>query len=941
MAERIGETQRRPQELANADSLNRFIAEYMALPHSDEQATEQQQKNEGYEKRARKIIRYYTFEALNEEISQELTEKVKQLFRLVRAKKDPNGQPYLASMQEAWIGQLNNDPRSSNRYAKNVDGLAVISLRMAFHIHGDEFGASNESLEGYDERSTLLYLGYFLWCYHTKYATVSSNPEDPVLYGMSQEQFDELARELKQAIEMASKPLRGSDQEKVDWKINIIRGKITEAFAQEQRLLLPGGWAGSPQGHAIFYELIPNKESAMAHQTATLRIYNLGAGANEHKKLGTGHKTRVLPYCDLKGVPRENFLKDVFIKILAELSGRRFFYDQTTKTDYGPNDIYEGFRGLLAPREVSSGAEYIEEEAYKSLQRAGICSWRSLLAFISTRMPKDDYKRFILDIKLQSLRDFANKFFAPKQTDQAPSDDNKASAWNFIDKAARKLSRTLAKSHKLVAPKYLARAIYQLSRIRQKLAATKAQVFSRPLPSIPTQGNPDAEQVVNLHELGHVWLPKPKERESMLMEQPCRFIFKQMRDQLKEQRCLVAKLDLLLEWRDRLGPNEAADQYAFNLALTEAITELPVVPTDPAVLVSPAVAELKALGLLNVEDRYPILVKLGELAKAFFRSSFFCPHIENRQPVTSFITLKILYLQVYLTENFVKEDLTGSTGHLSFKIDKLLEGTIYGDFYLRIDSSKLQEQLKIIYTFFQALRSIPQHCLSFEEDGSYYTEVEFADEYGRPKGQLNKHLLTMFPDIDALKDELRAKVTDFDKLPHSGQGAHLFASEHLPLWFKAIRDSYAYFNILLRHPLSTPSPPDMSDDLQILVKDESSSPSFDGPSFKVRFTSKQVAKDLASLQPEQRKAHLERASSKYEGMFHRIISDALRNSIRADFRDSAFYLQNERALLVYRLGQHGPHLPRQELIELAHIYLEPHTLISEALSYFISIQLRF
>ena len=81
-----------------------------------------------------------------------------------------------------------------------------------------------------------------------------------------------------------------------------LKDAIKNAFETKKAFLIPGGWIGTPSGHAIYYELIPDPDG----KTAYLRIFNTGEGIQEHDKIQMGVKEKV-GYAEWKGILKRNY----------------------------------------------------------------------------------------------------------------------------------------------------------------------------------------------------------------------------------------------------------------------------------------------------------------------------------------------------------------------------------------------------------------------------------------------------------------------------------------------------------------------------------------------------------------------------------------------------------------------------------------------------------
>lgn len=346
-------------------------------------------------KSARRIVKYYLYEAAIGE-KQPVDGKIREIFKKLAIK------------------DLNIDLISRELGGEGFKrvGKSAPTTRMLFHIHADEFGKGSR-LEGMDSASALAYLEAFL--------------KKKGLYGAG----EDLLREIHEG--------RFSG-----------KGEVAEAFKTMKPMLMIGGWAGKPAGHAMYYEVIPTSDSL-----ATVRFYNLGAGSGEHNEGLDGDKVKAACYVELTGVKKGTLLDENTHKILSELRTE----DEKGSRKYSEEDIYQGLINLLEPQSVEGGPATTEE--LKTRQRSGVCAWRSLMAFMFAKLGKEQYKRFICDIKMQSLADSVSAMGTPSKVE-----------WRLLHKSHRKLCRRIEKafSEKVIGEKYYIRVNDKLKKIGAEIA---------------------------------------------------------------------------------------------------------------------------------------------------------------------------------------------------------------------------------------------------------------------------------------------------------------------------------------------------------------------------------------------------------------------------------------------------------------------------------------
>lgn len=312
------------------------------------------------------------------------------------------------------------------------DGLPGVSKKLLFHIHANQFGA-NSSLKGMRFEPLEYLHAYF---------SLLNNPK-----------LQNITDRLAEAIKLDQSLNFGKDAAQ----------KIQEAMAAKKPLLFRGGWTGAPAGHAVYYEIIPDPENS---NKATFRYYNLGAGYDKHGGGTSDYKNRPPAFLDLKGIDLSKFtpqllntLKEIRVHVtLPE--------DSTTPTKYHVGDIYDALRDLLQPEsmstEISEGTSFLMSE-----QQCGICSWRSLLAFVAVNTDQKTYKKFKCDIKIQSLVQRQKILQNERALD--------AEEWRLMKKSVKKLSRSIARLYEkyLIGEAYLNESTKILNPVVSWLKAEK------------------------------------------------------------------------------------------------------------------------------------------------------------------------------------------------------------------------------------------------------------------------------------------------------------------------------------------------------------------------------------------------------------------------------------------------------------------------------------
>lgn len=606
-----------------------------------------------------------------------------------------------------------------------------VDAKLFAHIHADEFGAPSK-YEGNSDATPLKFVTDFL---------LSEKEKGGSVYGLSSEDLELLQNTVYDGI--------GS---------NIDVMAMTKALSQGKPFLILGGWKDARGGHAIYYELIPEKEG-----TLSFRIYNLGAGADN------ASETHGNPIVEWKGISRDKFLAAEIIK--EHLSLTHIGKDQTP-THFDANDVYKGLFTYLEPKEVVVVSPKIDRPL--KLQRAGLCTYRSLLAFLSSRMSDNDFKRLKIDLKIKSLSEFQKKLenegatFSEKQ---------------LLQKSIRKLSRSLIRLRKegIVDDQYLnaslnliERSVYtyygEIKEPRAPISEEKgyeiATLRSLPTPSLMTETKDD-EAVA------------PK------------FLLRQIKDlDLKDPKVLEKIEDLR---KIAMEAWEKGFNHEPHLFFEELIRS---VPDD--VWLGDGISEKEG------QDR---ILLLNQILKDYFKTCFTTPVGSAISPEKIFVLYKMFFLQKELVRQFnpkLIEELSFSMPFRS-KVDTL--------FFMNLtsDERKALKHYQESVMFEGAARNTPGNYYKERGDGSLMYDYSvpcrgngfaifgFELKFSRKKNNtFEDFVINHFPDVLVKEKKTHKNYSIYDI---SKQEGLLIGSAHFPDWFKALRENFLYSSFMLYEPL--------------------------------------------------------------------------------------------------------------------------------------------
>ncbi len=161
---------------------------------------------------------------------------------------------------------------------------------------------------------------------------------------------------------------------------------MAKTMKSQGRLAVPSGWSNPTGGHAMIAEAILEKNG-----TATVRLYNQGAGISNHNSKQEPFRERRGAYLEKRDIPANIVTSAAFWMILTGLR-----HPVQLNEPYSANDLYSWFVHCIPGTIVSS-------EHHILPQRSGSCAFKAILAYLKTKMSEDGYDRFILQFKFGIL----------------------------------------------------------------------------------------------------------------------------------------------------------------------------------------------------------------------------------------------------------------------------------------------------------------------------------------------------------------------------------------------------------------------------------------------------------------------------------------------------------------------------------------------------------
>lgn len=316
----------------------------------------------------------------------------------------------------------------------------MTSEKTLLHLFGDFFGQST-GLEGHSQIEAFKF-------YRDLITSIIEDEWDSAgLYQMR-------AR-LEQAIDLSQLLTADIDRFRNQLKIEL------ERLDPGKSVFMAGGWAGSPSGHALIYEVIRQDDGGL-----TFRLYNTGAGIAKYHVVETVDlKDKVVPYVEISNVSLEKMLARPFLKAWQNLKT-----EIPTSYQWNADDVYDG---LLSHLEGEASTVIYGKEDLMTPQRSGTCIFMSLqVLFYHFNVDKSVSQKIRFKLLAEG---FKNYVISNKETLSFSS-----RSLNLFSKSLEEFSRIATEMHakEIIDDKELYEASKQIKEYRQILKAEK-QVYLR------------------------------------------------------------------------------------------------------------------------------------------------------------------------------------------------------------------------------------------------------------------------------------------------------------------------------------------------------------------------------------------------------------------------------------------------------------------------------
>lgn len=830
---------------------------------------------------AAKTVKNYVFNVDIEEKNNDLSNRINAIYKKLSSL-DGEDKLLVEGIESSWITDPIEDglPKFHRVRKMSSSRNTQAASKMSFHIQANEFGANNKSFEGSTLDLTLGSLAAFL----NERAEQQGFP----IYGLTKEDLDSINGAAQLAVDFTG-----------------VEEKIEQAFATQEALLLPGGWAGAPSGHAMLYEIIPDLDDS---EVATFRLYNLGAGSSAHYGGIVGNKTKRLPYVDFTGVSKKTLFDKNVLSAIRELQKNAFYPGSISKTDYETKDVYQGLLALLKLKpEAIVTHEDSPVESLKTTQYSGVCAWRSPMAYLATKMPKDQYKQLVCDMKLQDLIDRVSA--AHKETFSRNGwwhrlvdfiygkEEVSKGQWRLLEKSHQKLSRTISKAFDqgVVGSQYAQYAAYKLQKLSGKIEEMRDHAF-KPEPQIlkPSKRSWEAEGV-NLECFNMTSQPLHEQLEtasSQMGAQPCSFVYENI------QGCIDLKDTLIIAE----SAMQAGEEQALNIALVDWVRQLDV-------------KEFTETFAKDSEEAKEAMEDLGKLSKIFFETCLRLPEAYVVHPDKHYALTKMLYLQQQLAKIVEPENLKLLQFNLRCVFSannpfffKVCDPAIHGEFYQIVNAlDSPNDYRKGSYHFDKNQYLGESSYFHFRNGGEWAIESQIQD---------------LFPEV---VKELGETNPNFILLNEGQKNAHLYASDKLPEWFKSMRDMHLYLLYLSHECIGNPPVEKIDCSLNLRVRSMENDD-------RVYFSVKGLTGDLIKQYPEVKKIR-DDPNMRHAGIYRPFQCPKLNKLVKHCAKD-AEYIRNEKWLLADHVSNYSLGLSDESFKEIKHILLHDDLRIAKAFAYF-------
>lgn len=217
-----------------------------------------------------------------------------------------------------------------------------------------------------------------------------------------------------------------------------------------KRVLLLGGW----EKHAVVYEIATQENGKYS-----FRVFNEGNGINYHDEEEHPLKPRYSPTLAVKDIPEKLLFNYTFLHSLKALTLMPEDGINNTKPDVL---LAQHLIPMLGGKKEELDSKMCQ---FVSPQRSGTCTYRSLMAFFASSMPKDRYKLFKIEFKLHMLRKYL-----PELKNPVTDYDKARRQYNVVQRSIEKFANGVKKLQSELATSTLKELEHVLVEYQMSLA---------------------------------------------------------------------------------------------------------------------------------------------------------------------------------------------------------------------------------------------------------------------------------------------------------------------------------------------------------------------------------------------------------------------------------------------------------------------------------------
>lgn len=170
-----------------------------------------------------------------------------------------------------------------------------------------------------------------------------------------------------------------------------------------ERLLIPGGWSSSVQGHAMLYELEKTSDGRIL-----FHLFNSGDGLQYHPSRSQEGETKFLCHRTWD-LGKASHAEESFNSVLNQLLQLRVGLAQNPSLSR-VDDLYQ----TVLPKLSSLGAKELSapssDPCWMSEQKSAICTWQCIMAWKKSHMKPQTYERAKLCAKVRAFKQFALQY---------------------------------------------------------------------------------------------------------------------------------------------------------------------------------------------------------------------------------------------------------------------------------------------------------------------------------------------------------------------------------------------------------------------------------------------------------------------------------------------------------------------------------------------------